>query len=347
MVESIRVTQIKNENNSNSNRIHCDMNDVRFADVYKATRDSSERIALKNKVGSNEVFIYKSNHSSLPSSIDHSIAYAPGSRGVYALRPVELTDSDAELQKLEELSKDIIEKGESGFFKKMDKQEAYAYLYNRYAEAFGPNFLDAQWQGYTLQRLPNESDQANSLILIEFQKHRRYVLFDLFDADKRAAWESRELSESEIASRRKTVADAFASYFGYGDMTPEERYQSILADYHASGDMSYAATFKTLWLLRETGAIDMETIDYATTLLKGKMDAEYAAQDMTVTDMAKSRYANAFYGFDAAAYLLGMMDYIQHAKETSIVFNYDSQTIAFFEKLTADLKALSGVHGIP
>lgn len=285
-----------------------------FASVYN--RMQAQRTAAANRTASPFAAQAVETVSS------YSSVYAPGSRGVYAPRPVELTDPDTELQKLEELSKDIIEKGESGFFKKMDKQEAYAYLHNRYAEAFGPNFLDGQWQCYTLQRLPNESDQANSLILIEFQKHRRYVLFDLFDADKRAAWESRELSESEIAARRKTVTDAFASYFGYGDMTPEERYQSILTDYHASGDMSYAATFKTLWLLRQTGAIDMETIDYATTLLKGKMDAEYAAQDMTVTDMAKSRYANSFYGFDAAAYLLGMMDYIQHAKETSIVFNY-------------------------
>jgi len=80
-------------------------------------------------------------------------------------------------------------------------------------------------------------------------------------------------------------------------------------------------------------------------LLKGKMDAEYAAQDMTVTDMAKSRYANAFYGFDADAEILKIVDYIQSAKANSIVFNYPSEVERFFEQFEADLKAMGGITG--
>lgn len=264
----------------------------------------------------------------------YSSVYAPGSGGVFAPRLVDLEDPKATMQKLEELQKDIREKGLSGFFDKMDDNECYAYLYERYADTFGANFMDYQWQQSAKRRVPNESDLAKSAVARAFNEDK-WCAFAKSDD-----WNWKNIgSEHNLANRN--IA-AFSAYFGYGDMTTEERYQAILSDYAASGDPSYAASFKLMWLLHGTGCLDSEVYKDTHSLLASKMRGEYAALDMTVTDMAKSRYANALYGFDAAAYLLGMVDYIQNLKETSIVFNYDPKAVSFFEKLSTDLRALGG-----
>lgn len=276
----------------------------------------------------------------------YSSVYAPGVGGAYVQRPVELDEPEATLQKVEELQKDIQEKGLSGFFDGMDSKESFAYLFERYADAFGAGFLDDQWQLYARHRPPNESDQAKFEVANSFDRDMHRVLTNNFNFD----WSSPDSGENI----HNEWVEAFSTYFGYGDMTPEERYQAILADYNRSGDSSYAATYKLFWLLEKTGAADQQLMHSARSVLAKKQGREYASLDMTVTDMAKSRYANAYYGFDAAAEILKLVDHIHEMRErilatsphlTDLGRYSDPNLMSFLKQLSADLKALGGVLG--
>lgn len=318
-----------------------------FADVYEHMKE--QRVMAANRVTeSAKTQITQPVHSATAqlseASSHYASVYAPDSDEVFVPRIVDLLDPKATLEKLEILEKEVMEKGKTGFFCKMSDKESFSYLYDRYAETFGVNFLDHGWQHWAMNRTPNESDVAKNAVTSSFALYTQYARNNLFEAAARTQWYDEYYANVQFkAADEKAYIESFAHCFGYGNLSAEERYQAILSDYNASGDRSYAAAYKMLWLLGNTGAVDRDMTYQAAMMLDDKQDREYAALDMTVVDMAKSRYANSYYGFDAAAYLLGMMDYIQHAKETSIVFNYDPQTIAFFEKLAVDLTALGGV----
>lgn len=283
----------------------------------------------------------------------YSSVYAPGNRGVYALRPVDLEDPAATLQKLQELEKDIIEKGEAGFFDGMDDNEDFAYLFEKYADTFGDDFMDYGWRCLAMHRplSEHESDQARSRVYHSFEKYLMYALHDSLGSGKGAQWNGRNISYEEGTLIRQKRTEAFSAYFGYGEMTPEERYQAILSDYRSSGDVSYAATQKMLWLLDRTDAVDFDTYLAASRTVHDKQRIEYASLDMTVADMAKSRYANAYYGFDADAEILSIVDFMHETRKnilatsphlTDLGAYSDPNLFQFFEKLTADLQTLGG-----
>lgn len=274
---------------------------------------------------------------------------------MYAPRLADLQDPEAALQELEALKKDIDEKGWNGFFDTMNAKGTFTYVYESYAAVFGAEFWDDYWQSYATMRASNESDRVKAKIVSTFEVQLNDAIFNLYNVERREQWySSHERTNAEEEMIRKTWADAFSAYFGYGDMTPGERYHVILSDYGAAGEKSYAATFKMLWLLGRTGAVGIEETDHAMVTLRQKMEREYAALDMTVADMAMSRFANALYGFDADAEVLNPDEYLQREKEQTTIINLHStrsgmysksKLVPFLEKLLADLKALGAVPG--